>query len=354
MGKNIVFLADCLITQKAGIHYYAKQFIQRAIDAYPDNEYYLVVPKAYGGFDAEEIIIPINDSIPLHLRIRNVWHIPNVINKLSPDVVIEMAHFGPFRLDSAIKRVTVIHDLTPILFPQWHDKASHYVHRIFLRRILSKANTIIANSQVTKEAIIEYDPHSKSKIEVSYPSLKIDNEQKELKNNSNTYFLSVGTLEPRKNYPQLISAFEIIASQNDDIKLIIVGFKGWKSDPIYNKINNSKYSDRIIIKGYIEEVELIELYKGAMAFIFPSLYEGFGIPLLESMTLGTLVICSDIPICREVCGDAALYYSGIEALASHMESVLLDPSEYAENKRKGLERSHQINTASLYLHAIFG
>jgi len=354
MGKKIVFLADCLITQKAGIHYYAKQFIQRAIDAYPDNEYYLVVPKTYGEFDIKEIVIPINASIPLHLRLRNVWHMPNIINKLAPDVVIEMAHFGPFRLDSAIKRVTVIHDLTPILFPQWHDKASHYIHRIFLIKILSNANVIIANSQVTKQALIDYYPSTREKIEVSYPSLIIDTEHTERNKINHSYFLSVGTLEPRKNHTQLISAFEIIASQNADIKLIIVGFKGWKSDPLYDKINNSKYTDRILIKGYIDEVELIELYNGALALVFPSLYEGFGIPLLESMTFGTLVICSDIPICREVCGDAALYYNGVEALASHMESVLLDPSEYAENKRKGLERSHQINTASLDLHAIFG
>ena len=204
MRLKVVFLADCLITQKAGIHYYTKQFIKRTIAAYPSHDYYMVVPEHYQHIDIQQVIIPIKSNIPFHLRLRNIWHIPNQLNKLNVDVAIEMAHFGPFRLSKKTKRVTIIHDLTPLIHPQWHDKISTYVHMIFLKRILRNANHIIANSQFTSKAITKYLPSVQKKVSVSYPSLcTIEINHKESDNND-VYFLSVGTIEPRKNYSALI------------------------------------------------------------------------------------------------------------------------------------------------------
>ncbi|MDA8693257.1 glycosyltransferase family 4 protein, partial [Saprospiraceae bacterium] len=302
--------------------------------------------------DIQQIIIPIKKSIPFHLRIRNIWHIPNQLNKLDADIVIEMAHFGPFRLSKKTTRVTVIHDLTPLIYPLWHDKISTYVHKLFLKRILRNANHIIANSQVTSNAIAEYLPSVEKKIRVAYPSLSIDDINSKSTKSADTYFLSVGTIEPRKNYSALIEAFNKVAQQDDKIKLVIIGFKGWKSKPIFDLITQSENKDRILIKGYVTEEELIQYYKNAMAFIFPTHYEGFGLPLLEAMMLGSLVICSDIEICREVCADSALYFSDTDTLARSMQKVVESPNDYLEYKSKSISRAKYFNDQKINLDYI--
>ena len=352
MKLKVVFLADCLVTQKAGIHYYTKQFIRRTIQAYPEHDYYMVVPEPYEDIDISEIVIPIKKSIPFHLRMRNVWHIPNRLNKLNADVVIEMAHFGPFRLSDRTKRVTVIHDLTPLIYPLWHDRISTYVHKIFLKRILRNADNIIANSQVTKNAIEEYLPTVKQKISIAYPSINIKKYKRKASPKNDVYFLSVGTIEPRKNYASLINAFNTIAKEHKHVKLVIVGFKGWKSQAVFDLINQSEYKDRILIKGYVTEQELVEYYLNALAFIFPTHYEGFGLPLLEAMTLGTLVICSDIDICREVCADSAVYFRDAEELILAMQQVIDSPTDYQEYKSKSISRAQYFNDQKINLDHI--
>lgn len=352
MKKKVVFLADCLVTQKAGIHYYALQFIKRTIEKYKDYDYYIVVPETYNQLKINQIIIPINYKIPLHLRIRNIWHIPQAVNKLNPDLVIEMAHFGPFRLNSSIKRVTVIHDLTAILYPKWHDKASHIVQKLFLKKILKKADHVIANSHSTAASIKEYQPLTKDKISVVYPSISIKENKKISDNNNDVYFLSVGTIEPRKNYLQLIEAFEKVAAINSEVKLIIVGYKGWKYEPVIDAIKTSKYSNRINLKGYISEEELINYYRNSVAFVFTTLYEGYGLPLLEAMSLESVIISSDIAICREVCGEAALYYKDTDDLSIKMIDVLNNQEAYHGIRQIALKQADSINTAVIDLNKI--
>lgn len=352
MKKKVVFLADCLITQKAGIHYYALQFIKRTIAKYTDHDYYIVVPEKYNHLNINQIVIPINSKIPLHLRVRNIWHIPQSINKLNPDIVIEMAHFGPFRLNSSIKRVTIIHDLTAILYPEWHDKASHIVQKLFLKRILKKADHVITNSHSTAESIKEYQPLTKDKITVVYPSINVKVKKNNSDKNIGVYFLSVGTIEPRKNYIQLIKAFEKVAANHGEVKLVIIGYKGWKYEPVLNAIKKSTYSDRIILKGYISEEELIKYYRNSIAFVFTTLYEGYGLPLLEAMSLESVIISSDIAICREVCGKAALFYKDTDDLSMKMVDVLKNQDSYAEMRKAALKQSNTINSAVIDLDNI--
>jgi len=352
MKKKFVFLADCLITQKAGIHYYALQFIKRTIAKYTDYDYYIVVPERFKQLNINQIVIPINSKIPFHLRIRNIWHIPQSINKLNPDIVIEMAHFGPFRLNSSIKRVTVIHDLTAILYPEWHDKASHIVQKLFLKKILKKADHIITNSHSTSESIKEYQPLTKDKISVIYPSINVKNRKHNPDNNKGVYFLSVGTIEPRKNYVQLIEAFKKVAANNSEVKLVIIGYKGWKYEPVIDAIEKSKYSDRIILKGYISEEELIDYYRNSIAFVFTTLYEGFGIPLLEAMSLESVIVSSDIAISREVCGNAALYYKDTDDLSIKMIDILDNQDSYVEMRKAALKQAIAINSTIIDLDKI--
>ncbi len=352
--KRIVFLADCLVTQKAGIYYYTKQFIKRVIEQYPNNEYAVLVPKPTQLFDIEEIIVPIKTWLPFHLRIRSFGAIPKAIKKHQANMVIEMAHFGPFLLPDHIRRVTCIHDITPLLYPEWHDKISHYGHKWTLGKIIKKAEHIIVNSAVTKKDVESYYPASKNKVSIAYPAILSTLETHSKSSTPQKYFLAVGTIEPRKNYLLLLDAFESIAADDQEIKLFIVGHKGWKSANVFDRINNSAFKDRIIVEGYVNEDRIKLLYKNALAFIFPTLYEGFGMPLLEAMSFGIPIVCSDIDICREVCGDAATYFKNKSDLIELMQASVrgqLRESLYSASIK---DRANYFNKSPLSLDMIFG
>ncbi len=356
--KKILFLADCLVTQKAGIHFFARQFIERCINQYTENQYFILLPYPYDELNAEEIIVPIKKYIPYHFRLRSFFDIPRAVKKLSPDVVIEMAHFGPFYIPESCLRVTVIHDLTPILFPEWHDKMSTLMHKILLPYILKNAEFIVSNSQKTRSDIIEYQEDTRDKIIVSYPSILSDTKEEKIYKNTilknEKYLLTVGTIEPRKNYITLLRAFDKFCTRNKEIKLRIVGYKGWKAKPFFQLLKQSSFQDRIIVEGYTSKERLISLYNHATAFIFPSLYEGFGLPLLEAMSHNLPIICSDIPTSREVCADAALYFekTNVDALVTQLILLLEDDALYQEKQIEIEVRYLAFNQQKLHLSQI--
>ncbi len=352
MAKRIVFLADCLVTQTAGIHHYAHQFIEQVITTYPDNQYYIVVPQAYGKFDAQEIVVPIK-AIPFHYRLRSFFSIPKAIKAVNPDLVIEMAHFGPFSLPQGITTCTVIHDLTPILHPEWHDQISHLWHKLFLNKALAKQDFVITNSEFTKEEIHRYISFPKENIVVCPPHVTTS-KTPDSKNKNGEYLLTVGTIEPRKNYETLIKAFDLIAEKYPELKLIIVGKKGWKYETVYTALNDSKYADRIQLLGYVTAEEKSNLYKHALAFVYPTHYEGYGIPLVEAMHYHLPVICSDITICREVCGEAAIYFDRTKAddVAPKVKSVLESTVTRTALINKSKTRSTELSRQKIDLDAI--
>jgi len=353
MSKKVVFLADCLVNQKAGIHYYAKQFIERVIQDYPEHKYFLLLESSYGKLDIEEIIVETRKSIPLHFRLRSLTSIPKAVNNISPDLVIEMAHFGPFRLKPNIKRVTVIHDLTPVSHPQWHDFPSHIVQKMTLPGILKRADYLICNSQTTKANLLDYQNLEASKIHVCYPNFREPNESR-IHSKRENYFLSVGTIEPRKNYITLVKAFEKFAKHNKDFVLKLVGKIGWKSQSFLDYVENSKVKDRIKLLGYVEEKELESLYATCHAFIYPTLEEGFGMPQVEAMRQGALMIVSDIAICKEVCANAAIYFKNNDPdnLTQLMQQVTADSFDSSIYHKKSIDRASDFTNIPLSLEDI--
>ena len=178
----------------AGIHYYARQFIERVISQYPQHEYYHITSSEYPVHRSQNIIIPILRSIPFHYRIRYISSIPKRIKDLDPDIVIEMAHFGPFFLPKSIKSYVVVHDLTPILYPQYHDWISVLWHRLFFGNLLQKVDGIITNSKTTKNDVGNHFGIRLNKITVAYPNPSylfrgetITEENSGEKDNANTF-----------------------------------------------------------------------------------------------------------------------------------------------------------------------
>ena len=135
------------------------------------------------------------------------------------------------------------------------------------------------------------------------------------------YFLYVGTLQPRKNIETIVDSFLRLAKNESTAKLVLAGGTGWGMDKVLNKIRKSSFKDRIILTGYVSEEEKAGLYKNAEAFLFPSQYEGFGIPVLESFSYGVPVITAKNSSLPEVGGNAAIYIENVMSSAELEECM---------------------------------
>ena len=346
---RIAILADPLDNQYAGIHIYTREFIRAVIRVDKKNEYILIRQKKKDDFPGlKQIIVP---DLPLYTGfqvLRFFMIFPLIARKLKVDAVLEPAHFGPFNLPGKIKRITVIHDLTPILFPHLHRYHSQLLQRIFLKRILKKAALILSNSDNTSNDLYRHYPFTRGKVKRIYLGKEDHfrvNEDREITSKYNLdekYFISVGTIEPRKNLTILLNAYQTFRNENrESYKLIIVGKKGWKSDAFFAALENHKYRNDIIILGYVSRNELAVLYTKATALLYPSLYEGFGLPVLEAMACGTPCILSNSSSLPEVGGDSALYFNVEKPneLAEKMTLLAGDNGLQDEMKQKSLDRA---------------
>jgi len=219
---------------------------------------------------------------------------------------------------------------------------------------IKNADRIIAVSQATKKDILKFYPQiSQEKITVIHHGFdtklfqgRVSQEESEkvlatynLK--PKTYLLYVGAIQPRKNLGVLIEAFEKIKSNNPELKLVLAGAPAWQYEDTLEKISQSKFSKDIVVTGTIPFTDLPVLYQNAATFVFPSLYEGFGIPVLEAMASGTPVILANNSSLPEVAGDAALYFEteNSDDLANCLERVLTDRDLSAAMIQKGKSRA---------------
>jgi len=153
---KIAIIADPLDNQSAGVHTYTRQLVRSIAEFDTENEYILIREKKDPNLPFEQIAIP-NIHLPIGFSaFRLFFIIPLILRFKKIDAVLEPAHFGPFNLPKRIKRITMIHDLTPIIFPQYHRYHSQILQRIFLRRILRKADMILSNSQNTSKDLAYY------------------------------------------------------------------------------------------------------------------------------------------------------------------------------------------------------
>lgn len=342
---RIAILADPLDRQYAGIHVYTRELIQAMARLGHPHEIFIVRPEHKGDIEnVTEIVVPIL-PVPGHQSLRLFVQIPRLMRRMKMDVVIEPGHFGPFNLPKSIKRITVIHDITPILFPHMHTFQGQFLQRIFLPGILKRADHILVNSFYTQSDLTKAFPFCKAKSTVTLlgkdaifqPDLNQDILAKY--GIQQPYILFTGTIEPRKNLSTLLKAFELFKAQSQlPHKLVWVGKWGWKSEDIQQQIENSPYQGDIIQTGYIAKEDLPGLYSQAEIFVYPSLYEGFGLPVLEAMACGAPVITSNTSSLPEAGGPAALYFDPQDpkALAACIHSLAKNPALRAEKRKASL------------------
>lgn len=337
---RIAILADPIDNQNAGIHVYTREMTEAMIRTNPGHELILLREKHDVTLKGVEQISVWNTRLPIGFAsLRLFFLVPFILHRKKIDVVIEPAHFGPFNLLSHIKRITIIHDLTPILFPELHRWHSQILQKIFLRGILNKANLIVSNSDNTSKDICRVYPLNCNKIKRIYPGVssifKPSNKRDVLEKYkiNNPFFLFVGTIEPRKNLLVLLEAFRIFKENNNSpITLVIAGGIGWKAEAFQEALKNHPFKDQIICTGFVDTEDLPTFYSQAIAFIYPSLYEGFGLPIIEAMSCGTPVIASNNSSLGESGGNLTHYFNANDP--KELSILMSDVSEEIYKNKK--------------------
>lgn len=346
---HIVIIADPLDKQSAGIYYFAKNLVMQLLEIDNKNTYSIIKLNSSQTLENTDFISLKNTfTFFRNDPWRTFVSLPKLIKKLNPDVVIELAHFGPFNLPKKIKRVTIIHDITPSLFPHFHKLSSQIIQRLFFPSIIKRADLLITNSKNTSTDLIKHYPKAECKSKIIYlgKSNKFVPLFSEKKLNQykirNPYFFTVSTIEPRKNLNVLLDAYKIFRSNSEKkIGLVISGGIGWKSKTFFKSYYNHPFKNDIRLIGYTNRQDLPYLYSQTEAFIFPSLYEGFGLPLLEAMSCGAACISSNTSSLPEVCEDAAIYFNphSSKELSLKMELIVTDEKLQKKLKRRSIDQA---------------
>lgn len=256
------------------------------------------------------------------------------------------AHWGTgfvLPLFSMRPMVVTVHDLTFQLFPAVHERIKRYYFPAMIKAAVSRARYVLADSECTRDDLYRLLPKSRGKTVVALLAARRLCEHGHNKSLSgevvDRYFLFVGTVEPRKNLERLIAAWQSIApSDRGGAKLVIVGATGWLVDRM---LSHSFAEHSIEFKGFVSDEELARLMRGALAFVYPSLYEGFGLPVLEAMAQGIPVLTSDVGAMREVAGEAALLVDPMNTwtIRDGLVRLLSDDALRRELSRRGIERA---------------
>jgi len=275
---------------------------------------------------------------------RKLKHILARINLRKYDLYFE-PNFIPLPIRSK-KIVATVHDFSFHLHPEWHPRERiEYFSGNFFKRI-EKADLIITGSRyIEKEAFDLFNGKDLRIVTIHYgydhalfhPNKKAGEEKA---SPSGHYILFVGSIEPRKNLLGLLKAYLLLPEYlKKGFQLLITGSKGWGNQEIVERMEQLK--GRVHYLGYLTNEELAALYRGASCLVFPSFYEGFGLPPLEAMACGCPVIVSNVASLPEVCGDAGYYVDpyDVESIAEGIYQVLTDESLRQSLIQKGLERA---------------
>ncbi|NOR23116.1 MAG: glycosyltransferase [Desulforhopalus sp.] len=350
---NIGLYVEHLHGKKTGVGQYGFNITLNLSRLDPENHYYLFTPSPLGHADTEKLAeypnIKIFDHNALGRLISNdiilipLWlqfYLPFLCKRIGLDVYLHTGSIWPLLLFRLAKcQVVFIHDVIPLPFPEYHLKHTYYYYRLSRTLNLRNFDRIIVNSETTKKDLMAHFGVPEERIFISLLGkderfMKIEdparnNGVREKYGLPESYILFAGTLEPRKNITRLLNAYAM-SKARVGLKLVIAGKTGWLYEEVFETVARLNLRERVIFAGFVDDDDLPSIYSMARVFVFPSLYEGFGLPVLEAMACGVPVRTSEVWSVVEVAGEAAVLVDplNVESLAENIDEVALNDATH--------------------------
>src|SRR5262245_7819557 len=348
---RIAFDGTTLRPGRTGVGYYSEHLLHHLVCEHPDDQFVVVSNQAIDTTSPLPSRVEIASSafrVPRLVRMQ--MFAPGTLERLRPDV----GHFtnGIVPMVSRVPTVVTIHDMSLTLYPRYHPPRRVLLNRPFVDLAARRADAIITVSESAKEDITRIYKLSPERVHVVHeaaaPAFRPVTDADVLRRVrdqyglSDRFILSVGSIEPRKNLPTLIEAFARRHKTGElPHQLVCAGPYGWLSGDLDERINRLRVANAIRFTGYVPFEDLSALYTLAEMFVFPSIYEGFGLPIIEAMAAGTPVVTTRTGSLGEVAGDAVYYIDRLnpEALGDAMVQLSRDPVRRHELRARGLLRA---------------
>jgi glycosyltransferase involved in cell wall biosynthesis len=358
---KIGFDAKRLFHNNTGLGNYSRDLVRILAQYYPDNQYVLFnpKPKKINRVPIDEKVI--SEKLPLSQFLKkfsSLWRMKHIVSDLKKEqIVLYHGLSGELPIgiaQSGIKSIVTIHDLIFMRYPELYSYFDRKIHFKKFKYAAKNADLVIAISQQTKEDIVHYLNINPDKIKVIYQGCAgvfkdkcsdfVLNEVRKKYNLPEKYILNVGTIEKRKNVLTAIKAIKSL-----DIQLVIVGKKTKYFTEIEKYISENKMENKVIFLSNVELHELAALYQIAAIFVYPSIFEGFGIPIIEALYSKTPVISSKGSCFAEAGGPDSIYVEAenVHEIESAISLLLKNPMKCTEMTLKGYEFAQQFNDDSI-------
>lgn len=275
-------------------------------------------------------------------------------NKLVPDATLFHSTEHLLLPLRRVPTVLTVHDLIYRLFPEYHKRLNYWYLNLAMPRFCRRADAIITVSQATRRDVVEHYDVDAAKIHVVYeaaaehfrpqqPDAIAHVRQKY--DLPDEFLLHLSTVEPRKNLNRLLDALLLLRRDHPHLHLVLVGSKGWLYEDFFARIEADDLQDVVVPLGWVPDQDLPAVIAAADLSVQPSLYEGFGLPLLENMACGQVVAASNSSSHPEIGGEAVAYFSPTDAqeMASVIRRLLTDSDEHQHRRRLGLQRAEQFS-----------
>jgi|YNPMSStandDraft_1061717.scaffolds.fasta_scaffold03417_2 glycosyltransferase involved in cell wall biosynthesis len=352
---NILINTRLLLSDKLeGIGWFTHELLSRIVKIHPEHTFYFLFDRNYDKkFIYSENVIPLVYGPPArHPFLYLLWFefvIPKVIKRYKIDLFFSPDHFLSLR--AKVPSLLAIHDLNFIHNPENLPFFEALYYKYFVPKYIKKANGLVCVSEYTKNDVINNFNVDSKKIDVVYnaPNIKgkilteaEKNEVRKKYTGGFPFFIYLGSLHRRKNTDRILKAFDLFAEETKGaVYMLFVGKPMWKDKIIDEAYNKLKHKDKVIFTGYLKSDEVAKILASSLALVFVSLFEGFGVPLVEAMSLGIPVITSNVTAMPEIAKDAAIFVNpkSVEEIKNAM--IVLYKDENLRNSliQKGLQRS---------------
>ena len=349
-----------LTEPRAGVGHYTYELARALAHAAPGEEFELVYPSSYPPVNLEE-----REPLPANLKEARVrvgavgrrwWSagLPAYAARRG----LRLFHGTNYEVPlwGGATRVLTVHDLSLLSHPETHERRRVWRARRRLPLMALAADAVVTPTEAVRREVCSRLRVSASKVFAVHEAARDcfrPSDRREAEDAlrglgvGGEFLLAVGTIEPRKNLAALVRAFEEVLRERPEsaLRLVIAGGRGWLSGPLFEYIEKSPARGRVVLAGYVSDEQLRALYSSCAAFVYPSLYEGFGLPPLEAMSCGAPVVAGDTPAVAEVSGGAARLFDPRDAgaLARALLQLLDDDAARRTLSEAGLRRAAQFS-----------